>query len=148
MRASRLAFATIAALALAASSASAQHDMHGKSGEHAMSGWKELDAFHMLMMETWHPAAGKNDLAPARAKAGAMADAAQKWAASTPPAACADSATRRTVATLSTESRAFADLVAQSATPDSTVKRALRDLHERFESVESTCKPGMPVKKG
>ena len=28
------------------------------------TGWKELDAFHMLMMATWHPAKESNDMTP------------------------------------------------------------------------------------
>ena len=37
-----------------------------------MSPWKEMDAYHMLMMATWHPARDKGDLAPFRAKAKEM----------------------------------------------------------------------------
>ena len=51
-------------------------------------GWKELDAYHMLMMATWHPAKDKNDLAPIRAKATEMVASAKLVAASKSPMAC------------------------------------------------------------
>jgi hypothetical protein len=105
-----------------------------------MSGWKEMDAFHMLMMRTWHPAKESNDLAPIRAKADSMAGAAAGWAKATVPAACDTKATRTTIARVATDSRALATLVRNRAS-DTRVKRALAALHERFETVEESCKP-------
>ena len=145
----------LGAVALVASAAAAQHSPahqppaggtkvakepaeHG--GHHAASsGWKELDAFHTLMMQTWHPASGANDLAPARAKAGAMADAARAWAAAAVPAGCDTAEVRATVARLATESRALADLAARPETTDAALKAALKALHDRFEVVEHGC---------
>ena len=128
-----------------------QHGQHGagervaKDGhgsDHAASGWKEMDAFHRFMMETWHPASSGNDLRPIRAKAGAMADAARAWAAAAVPKACDTPQTRETVARVATESRALADLVARPAATDAEIKSALKALHDRFEVVEHGCTPG------
>ena len=43
-------------------------------GAATADGWKELDAYHLLIMATWHPAKDKNDLAPIRAKAISIAE--------------------------------------------------------------------------
>ena len=52
-------------LVLGASSLSAQGSKPAMAmDDHAMSGWKELDSFHMLMMETWHPVKKSGDLKP------------------------------------------------------------------------------------
>ena len=153
------ALAAAALVATAASAAAAQSSTPPATGtkvakepvaahggdHHAMSGWKELDAFHMLMMQTWHPAQGKNDLAPTRAKAGAMADAARAWAAAAVPAACDTPETRSTIARLATDSRALADLAARPAATDAELKAALKALHDRFEHVEHGCHPGKPA---
>ena len=140
--------ATVAALALSAGSARAQHAGHhgaaadtGKAAAHAASGWKEMDAFHQLMMATWHPAQGKGDLAPARAQAGAMADAARTWAAAAVPTACDTPATRTALTALATDSRALAELAAKPATADAELKAALKALHDRFEPLEHGCAP-------
>lgn len=108
---------------------------------HAMSGWKELDAFHMLMMETWHPVSKSGDLKPIRAKATAMSDAAKTWAASTVPAACDTKPIRDAVAAVARDSRSLADLVAQQGA-DAELKTSLAKLHDTFEVVEGGCKPG------
>ncbi len=100
--------------------------------------WKELDAFHVVLGATWHPAKGRQDLAPIRAKAGALADAARRWSASRGPAACSDSATTAAVARIATDARALAALVATPA-PDADVVASLAALHERFEPLEQRC---------
>jgi hypothetical protein len=155
MRPIVLAAALAAALPLGATRAAAQqHANHQPpkvskdapaaerhDASHAASGWKEMDAFHQLMMQTWHPAKSSNDLAPARAKAGAMADAARAWAAAAVPKGCDTPETRATVARLATDSRALADLVARAGSTDAQVRDALKALHDRFEPVEHGCRP-------
>jgi hypothetical protein len=139
----------VAALALTAASARAQHaGHHGAATDtakaqaaHAASGWKEMDAFHQLMMATWHPAKGQSDLAPTRAQAGAMADAARVWAAAAVPKACDTPATRSALSALATDSRALAELAAKPSTPDVELKTALKALHDRFEPLEHGCAP-------
>ena len=110
----------------------------GGSNEH-MSGWKELDAYHMVMMGAWHPAKENANLAPARAQAGALAKAADAWAASAVPAACDSPATRASVKKVQGGSRAFTQLV-EGKGADAAVLAALRELHEQFEVVNRGCK--------
>lgn len=141
----------LALLCLAAAPAAAQqHDhgaQHGAAQQHAAGGWKEMDAFHQLMMATWHPASGKNDLAPARAKAGELAAAARAWKAAAVPRACDTPATRTAVAKVAADADAFAALAAQAGTTDAALKAALKGVHDAFEPVEEGCAPGGPVKK-
>jgi hypothetical protein len=155
--AARAAFGAAAALALAAAPALAQHAGHhpapadsakaqAAQAAHAAAGWKEMDAFHLLMMQTWHPASAKNDLAPARARAGALADAARSWAAAPVPKACDTPANRAALKSLDTESRAFAELAAKPATTDAALKASLKALHDRFEPLEEGCAPAAAPK--
>ena len=116
------------------SSAPAAHGMHS-------SGWAELDAFHMVMMSTWHPAKEQNDLAPIRARAADMVAAAEAWEKSTPPEKCANAETKTTVAKVAADSRALAGLVERDGT-DEEVKAALSTLHDTFEGVEHGCAGG------
>ena len=133
---------------VALSSAAAQHEhpptkvekdkpAAAHSQEH-MSGWKELDAYHMVMMQVWHPAKEKGDLAPIRAQAAKLADAADVWAAATVPSACDTPANRSNIAKVKTESRALVALASSGA--DADVKAALAALHDRFELVNRGCK--------
>lgn len=139
------AFVVLAAPAAAQQAQSpkpAEQHGAGHGADHAMSGWKEMDAFHLLMMETWHPAKGQNDLKPLRARAGAMADAAQAWAAAAVPKACDTPETRATLAALAKESRALAAQAARADATDAQLKASLKALHDRFEPVEHGCTPG------
>ncbi|MBL0940006.1 MAG: hypothetical protein IBJ03_14020 [Gemmatimonadaceae bacterium] len=142
----------IAALGFAASTASAQasqppakkddHAAHMQHGDHAASKWKELDAYHMLMMATWHPAKQNNDLAPARAKLAEMSTAAKAVAASKAPAACQNPELLKAQASLATETEKVAAMVGKKA-DDATLKEALKGLHDKFEVLEEGCNTGM-----
>lgn len=132
-----------------ADSVKAAHDAHAAHGAHGaaagstshehMSGWKELDAYHMVMMQAWHPAKDAGNLAPARAQAAALAQHASQWAASTAPAACDTPAAREGVKKVQAGSQAFAKLVSGNAA-DAAVLAALRTLHDDFEAVNRGCR--------
>lgn len=113
---------------------------HAKEQEasHTMSPWKELDAYHMLMMATWHPAKDKSDMAPTRAKIGEMVASAKTLAASTAPKGCDGPKLKETAAALPGATQGVADLVAKKA-DDATLKAALKDLHEKFDVLEGGC---------
>jgi hypothetical protein len=113
---------------------------HAKEQEasHTMSPWKELDAYHMLMMATWHPAKDKSDMAPTRAKIGEMVASAKTLAASTAPKGCDGPKLKETAAALPGATQGVADLVAKKA-DDATLKAALKDLHEKFDVLEEGC---------
>lgn len=129
-----MSFITVSAASAQATSPAAPKAME----HHAMSsGWKELDAFHEILAATWHPAAS-NDLKPIRAKADSLSASAKRWAASTPPAACATKPITEAIADVVTGSSKVADLVTKRA-DDKAVRDALHDVHERFEVVEGGC---------
>ena len=111
-----------------------------KDMEHAGSGWKELDAYHQFMMDTWHPAKGTNDLAPTRAKAASMAEQAKVLSKSVAPKGCDTPALKTAVTKLVPQTQALADMVAAKA-DDAALKSALTALHDQFDVLEMGCKP-------
>lgn len=119
----------------------------GAMADHARSGWKELDAYHQLMMDTWHPAKGKNDLKPFKAKANDMAAAARLLSMSTPPKGCDAPGLRKASTDLSPATADAAVLVARNAS-DAELKTALAALHERFEVLEKGCSAEAKAKHG
>jgi hypothetical protein len=104
-------------------------------------GWKELDAYHMLMMATWHPAKDKNDLAPIRAKASEMVASAKLVAASKSPMACQKPELLKAQAGLPVETEKVAAMVAAKAA-DADLKAGLKGLHDSFDLLEG-CASGM-----
>ena len=104
-------------------------------------GWKELDAYHMLMMATWHPAKDKNDLAPIRAKATEMVASAKLVAASKSPMACQKPEFLKAQAGLPAATEKVAAMVAAKAA-DADLKAGLRGLHDSFDVLEG-CASGI-----
>lgn len=109
----------------------------GHSMEH-MSGWRELDAYHMVMMRVWHPAKEKSDLKPIRAEADALVKAADTWAKAGIPKECDTPENRAAIQKVQSESVALAALV--KAGSDKDVMASLKALHDRFEVVNKSCK--------
>lgn len=133
-------FAVLALTAsmLAAGPALAQGHSHDAAAKHEAGPWKEMDAFHKLLGTTFHPAEGKKDLKPLRAKADSLSAAARTWAASTPPKACAAAEVRTTVGEISTDALAIGNQVLAQAT-DADLLKAITALHAKFEGVEKKC---------
>lgn len=115
----------------------AKHDGHNMAGHHG-SGWKEMDAFHATLAATYHPVAEKKDLAPLKSKAGDLASAAERWAASPVPASCKPAESKPKVEALAKEAAALAALVKGGAT-DAALTTAITTLHDNFERLEQAC---------
>ncbi len=117
---------------------------HSKTdhGAAKAEGWKELDAYHMLMMATWHPAKDKNDLAPIRAKATEMVASAKLVAASKSPMACQKPELLKAQAGLPAETEKVAAMVAAKAA-DADLKAGLKGLHDSFDVLEGCAGAGM-----
>lgn len=112
---------------------------HGKTEQdHGKSPWKELDAYHKFMMDTWHPAKSKSDMAPTRAKIVDMAASAKVLAASKAPHGCDTPKLKDAANTLAKDTQGLADMVAKKA-DDAALKAALKDLHDKFEVLEGGC---------
>jgi len=110
------------------------------------SGWKELDAFHALLMSTWHPAM-KDSLTMARALAPQVVAAAETWATSKGPATCDNAAARKALPGIVADAKAYAG-VASSQAADAAVKAALKKVHDGFEVVGKPCVQAAMQAKG
>jgi hypothetical protein len=109
---------------------------HG--GDHAKSAWKELDGYHELMMQTWHPIKEKGDVGPIKVKAKDMFAASKKLAGSKAPKGCDSPNMNIAADSLVLETKSVADLVANKA-DDSTISSAMKKLHDKFEVLETGC---------
>jgi len=119
---------------------SAMHDgmMQGGMMQGGMkSGWGELDAFHSLLMATWHPAE-KDSLALARSLAATLSAAVDAWAKSNGPNACDNAAMRQALPGIVASTKAYASVATQSA-KDADVKAALKKVHDGFEKAAMPC---------
>jgi hypothetical protein len=100
--------------------------------------WKELDDFHAVMAETYHPLED-GDFKPIRQRANELAARAKDWAASAVPENYTTKPEFKAVMdSLVKESQALAEMIAKNAS-DQEVKAALTALHDRFHQVEGMC---------
>ena len=105
-----------------------------KKQERASGGWKELETFHMVMAEAYHPLKDSGNVAPAKKIIGRLADEAEKWAASTLPEQVNTAEMKEMLQTLKTDARALADEVGKVATDD-VVKEKMERLHDQFHKI-------------
>ncbi|QOI98132.1 MAG: hypothetical protein HRU69_11835 [Flammeovirgaceae bacterium] len=107
----------------------------GKKEEAAeQTDWPEMDAFHMIMAESFHPFKDSANLAPAKAQAAEMAANAATWAGKPLPKKVDNDQVKEYIANLKTETAAFAQLV-QTGT-DEEIGKALTDLHDLFHAIQ------------
>lgn len=99
--------------------------------------WAEFDAFHDVMANTYHPAE-EGDLDPVKSRAAELAEKAEAWMNSTPPAEFNKEEIKEGIKTIAEESKALAEKVA-SAT-DEEIKSGIVALHDRYHEIAGMCK--------
>lgn len=124
------AYANIFAIAVIAFSACTSK----KAG--AAREWKEMDDFHMVMAETFHPYKDSADLGPVRAKAAELTSSAEKWATAPLPEKVDNDEMRTRLQQLRSEAEALEDIVA--AGTDQEIGAQLTRVHDLFHSIQET----------
>lgn len=107
--------------------------------------WAELESFHEVMSQTFHPAEEGN-LKPIRSRAGEMAERAQKWLDSKAPLIYDVPAINAILVKLNAESKALAELVSNNGS-DEEVKKSITALHDRFHEIIGACRVEKEKKK-
>ncbi len=97
--------------------------------------WKEMDSFHMIMAESFHPYKDSANLAPAKSLAKEMAEEAGKWASVELPDKVKSDEMKDKLQNLSDGSQNFLKLISENA-PDSVIGKSLTDLHNLFHQVQ------------
>ncbi|HYF69978.1 MAG TPA: hypothetical protein VD884_17675 [Ohtaekwangia sp.] len=96
--------------------------------------WKEMDDFHLIMADVFHPYMDSANLQPAKQHASAMAKAASEWAESPLPEKMDNAATRNKLSLLNQGCQEFVN-IAQSE--DSVeIGTSLTALHDLFHEIQ------------
>ena len=103
--------------------------------------WAGMDAYHMVMAESYHPLRDSSNLAPAKANAEALAAEAEKWAGAPLPERVNNDEMTTRLENIKTASRAFADKVKAGAS-DEELSAALTALHEEFHHIHEAWEGG------
>jgi hypothetical protein len=110
------------------------HD-HDKSEAGAESKeWKEMDEYHMIMAEAFHPFKDSANLEPAKSRASELVAAADKWASAPLPKKVDNDEMKTKLQELKSESMALADVVQTGN--DQAVGEQLNKLHDLFHAIQ------------
>jgi hypothetical protein len=96
--------------------------------------WAEMDAFHMVMAETFHPYKDSANLEPVKAQASELVKAAETWAAAPLPEKVNNDEVKAKLQDLKTSSEALAQLVATGTTEE--IGASLTSLHDKFHALQ------------
>jgi hypothetical protein len=96
--------------------------------------WKEMDDFHMVMAESFHPYKDSADLGPAKSKVGELVASADKWANSPIPERVKSEEMKEQLQSLKSETEVLADLV-QKGNEDA-IGTQLTRVHDLFHKIQ------------
>lgn len=146
-----LLFSTLLAAAVlsACSVKKDSHDEHGHDHEHEhehehaavlKDEWKEMDEFHMLMADAFHPYKDSANLEPAKAKAAELAASAEKWANATLPDKVNNDKVKAKLEQLKTGTASFVETVKSG--DDKMIADELTRLHNQFHEIQEVLYVG------
>lgn len=107
----------------------------GGKQEHELDEWKEMDEFHLVMAEVYHPLKDSGDLAPIKSRAAELAEAAETWANSEVPDKVDNDEVKGMLQELKEGTSALAEQVADG-TPDEELSAQLTELHDLFHHLQ------------
>lgn len=96
--------------------------------------WQEMDDYHMLMAETFHPYKDSANLEPAKAKANELSKAADKWVNSDLPEKVNNDEMKDKLAKLKEESVSLVEKV--NAGNDTEIGEQLNKVHDLFHEIQ------------
>lgn len=99
--------------------------------------WKEMDEFHMIMAEAFHPYKDSSNLEPAKQNATALTAAAEKWSAAPLPEKFeGDDEVKFKLNQLKADASKFEEVVKTG--DDKAVGESLTKLHDLFHELQES----------
>ena len=104
--------------------------------------WKEMDEFHTIMADVYHPLKDSNNLEPIKKESGNFSAAASKWAQAKLPSRVDNEETKALLAQLEDGSQLL-DKMVKDGGSDEEIAAKLTSLHDTFHTImESWYKSG------
>src|SRR5688500_17202936 len=129
-----LALMTTIVLSVSCSNKKESTDDYSQSSEVSEDDWKEMDDFHMVMAESFHPYKDSANLEPAKQNASALAASAEKWVAAPLPAKFeGDDEIKFKLNQLHQDALSFVETV--NSGDDKAIGESLTKLHDLFHEL-------------
>lgn len=98
--------------------------------------WAEMDEFHMIMAESFHPFMDSGNVEPAKQNAATMKDMAAKWATSSLPGKVDNDEMKRKLNALKVSAANFKAIAERNDT--TVLGDSLARLHELYHSIQES----------
>ena len=122
-------------MTFACTSKKVDHEDHHDAASHGE--WKEMDAFHLVMAEAFHPFKDSSNLEPAKSYADTLVSAAQRWAeAPLPDKFKGDDEIKFKLNQLKDDASKFASV--SKTGDDKLVGQSLTKLHDLFHEIQES----------
>lgn len=99
--------------------------------QQASDEWTEMESFHELMADAYHPVHDSSNLVPAKDLADELAASAKQWSEASLPERVNNDDVKKDLLILRDSSAAFLAAV-NTGKPDSILKSRISDLHHTF----------------
>src|SRR6267378_8581507 len=122
-----------------------------KKGDHEAAAsqraeWPEMESFHMVMAEAYHPYKDSANFEPIKSLAENLAKESAAWASATLPTGMDNKEIKAKLEKLKTDCRALADQIKGGAT-DEQIGTSLTALHESFHGIMEAWHEGKEKNK-
>lgn len=96
--------------------------------------WVEMDSFHMIMSEAFHPYKDSANLEPVKRLAEEIAKEAEKWASASLPEKVKNDDMKAALNQLKADTRALSEMIKGGAS-DEEIGTSLQALHDSFHMI-------------
>lgn len=110
------------------------HDEEHASGHHDATAWKEMDDFHAVMRDTFHPYKDSTNLDPVKRRASELMTAADEWASAELPGKVNNAEVKAKLRQLKSEAATLAESVKSS--DDNVIGEHLTQLHDTYHEIQ------------
>jgi hypothetical protein len=108
------------------------HEHHEEETD--QSDWKEMDEFHLIMAETFHPYKDSSNLEPAKTRVGELATAADRWASASLPEKVNNDEIKSKLQQLRSETETLTESVRTD--DDNVIGEQLTKVHDTFHEIQ------------
>jgi hypothetical protein len=113
------------------------HESADSTGSSSSEEWKQMDEFHMIMAETFHPYKDSANLEPVKTHAEHLATEAEKWAGAPLPEKVNNDEVKSKLDQLKTDTRSLADKI-KAGGSDEEIAAQLTSVHDLFHKIQET----------
>jgi hypothetical protein len=129
-----LTFFIVAALAIACGAKKEGDHEHSHEASSDDAEWKQMDEFHMVMAETFHPYKDSANLEPVKSRATELANSAESWSKAELPKKVDNDEMKGKLEALKTETATLASTVSNG--DDKAIGDQLTKVHDLFHEIQ------------